>query len=202
MVPSFLLLLISSTASAYIRCVEDDVTTLPSIASCDIALGHLARYLLPCVQYETVVVNDYYTGLFNADIRLPAFFGDESPYPAGTPRCMIMFHWAGGAKGWDIVQPGKLQTLATDMKKQCIAASPPKKAEGRMGTNDDIWGFIIANTLRGDLAIPGVVNGTLISGHNGTVILAKPADLNPTGACQKRTEPLYEVDLNGVSDIT
>ena len=204
MVPSFLLttlLLVGSTVVAEITCREDSVTTLPSVASCDIALQHLARYLLPCVQYETVVVNDYYAGFFNADIRLPAFFGDESPYPAGTPRCKIMFYWVGAPKGWDIVQPGKLQTLATDMKKQCIAASPPKKAAGHMGTNNDIWGFITAYTLRGDLAIPGVVNDTMISGYNGTMIPANPSNLNPTDACQNRTEPLHEVDLDGTLDI-
>lgn len=150
-----------------------------------------------------MIVSRRFWGRPDADIKLPAIFADRIPVPPGTPRCRILVYWNSTEEGeWDTIQPGKLQTFATDMKKKCIAASPPLTGEGRTGTKELIVLFMLGSTSDGGLAIPGVVNSTLISGRNGTMIPTIPLSLNLTDACQNRAEPVYEVELDGVSDIS
>ena len=189
MVPCFLLtLLLVSTVSAEVNCTEHRPQNIPSIASCDIALQHLARYLFPCLGRETVKVGQRST----FDIRLPAIFADKTAYPQPTPQCMIEFFWDGPVNDYESIQPGMLQAFATGMKNQCIAASPPQFAQGRIEPSRRIY-------VKFEGAY-GVGNMTSI-GANGTEI---PVDLplvNPTDACRGRAEPLYGVRLDGPQPI-
>ena len=193
MVPRFTLtLLLASTVSAEIRCDEGD--TVPSVASCNVALRHLARYLLPCANHETVNVSSKMGGKPDAQIKLPAVFVDTRNTPLGTSRCRIDFEWHGEEGGFEIIQPGKLQTFARSMEDQCIAASPPKTAVGKIDPNELIrvefrsWSYTGSTA---NLAMPGV-DGTLMSGQNGTI---STIVINPMDACRNGVEP-YRVQLD------
>ena len=185
MISCFVLpLLLVSSVSAEVNCTGGRPQNIPSIASCDIALQHLARYLLPCLGRESVKVGQ--RSAF--DIRLPAIFADRTVYAQPTPQCMIEFFWDGPVNEYESVQPGMLQTFATGMKNQCLAASPPQFAQGRIEPSRRIY-------VKFEGAY-GVGNVTSI-GANGTEI---PVDLplvNPTDACRGRAEPLYGVVLDG-----
>lgn len=148
-----------------------------------------------------------------ADIQLPVIFADKSDQPRGTPICLIYFIWKGDNYQRESIKPSMLQTFATNMKNQCIAASPPQLATGSIEPSRLISvqfriGMVNEN---GNLAVPGVngtllpgVSGTLISGINGTLMSALndtaiPVNLppiNPTDACKGPAEPLYGVDLD------
>ena len=198
-----LTLLLVSTVSGKITCT-DTIGTVPSTASCDVAIQHLSRYLLPCLHKETVNVSSRRSSVRDtADIRLPVIFADMNDLPPKTPRCMIIFMWDGKDYQWESIQPGKLQTFATDMKNQCIAASPPQMSFGSIEPNRWINVKFEAAVLDGNLTIPGV-NGTLISGLNGTLVSGLSGMLipvnrfpvNPTDACKSAAEPLYGVDMD------
>lgn len=186
MISCFLLtLLLISTVSAEINCTDSRPQNIPSIASCNIALQHLARYLLPCLGKETVKVGQR-TAL---DITLPAIFADKTAYSQPTPQCMIEFFWDGPVNEYESIQPGMLQTFVTGMKNQCIAASPPQIAQGRIEPSRRIY-------VKFEAAWGGVGSVTSI-GANGTKI---PVDLplvNPTDACRGPAEPLNGVNLDG-----
>ena len=186
MVPCFLItLLLVGTVSAEVNCTGSRPQNVPSIASCDIALQHLARYLLPCLGKETVKVGQ--RSAF--DIRLPAIFADKTAYAQSTPHCMVEFFWDGPVNEYESIQPGMLQSFATGMKTQCIAASPPQFAQGRIEPSRRIF-------VKFEAAYGGVGNVTSI-GASGTEI---PVDLplvNPTDACRGPVEPLHGVVLDG-----
>lgn len=84
------------------------------------------------------------------------------------------------------------------MADQCIAASPPKTAVGEIDPNGLIrvefrsWSY---TGSAANLAIPGV-NGTLIFGHNGTIISPNSIIINPMDACRNGVEPLCRVQLD------
>ena len=190
-----LILLLVSTVSSRIRCLDSRGQTVPSVASCNVALRHLARYLLPCLGKETVTVSSGFRGPAGVDIRLPSIFADTNDYPQTTVRCRIEFWWQGPDHERESIQPGKLQTFATEMENQCIAASPPQVAAGEIEPNRWIFVSFKTDALNGNSTIPGV-NGTLTSGFNGTMTPANPFIPNPTDACRSAAEPLYEVDLD------
>ena len=187
MVFCFLLtLLLVSTVSAEINCTGDRPRNVPSIASCDIALQHLARYLLPCLGKETVKVGQYGSAL--ADVRLPAIFADKTAYLQPTPACMVEFFWDGPDNEYESIQPSMLQTFATSMKKQCIAASPPRVAQGRIEPSGQIYVKFEAAWVGGSMTSIGA---------NGTQIPVDLPPVNPRNACRGPAEPLYGVDLDG-----
>ena len=206
MVPYLLLaLLLVSKISADITCIQ--AKYVPSIASCDVAIQHLSRFLLPCLYKETVNVGLRRSrSRDTADIRLPAIFGDRSPAAPATPRCMILFLWDGEVSQQESIAPEMLQTFATDMKDQCIAASPPKLAKGDIEPNKLITVRFETAVLdgNGNLTIPGMngtlipgLNGTLVSGPNGTLMPVNLPPVNPTDACRRiAAQPLTGVDLN------
>ena len=194
-----LALLLVGTISAEITCWDQG--RVPSTASCDVALQHLSRYLLPCLYKETVIVSETRD---TADIRLPVIFADKSDQPPETPTCFILFTWNGDNYQSESIQPGKLQTFATNMKNQCIAASPPQMPVGEIEPNR--WIIVTFETLwaNGNLTIPGV-NGTLIYGLNdnlgselnNTLIPVNRPPVNPTNACRGPAEASYGVELDG-----
>ena len=196
MVPCILLtLLLVSTISAEITCIPSE--SVPSIASCNVAIQNLARYLLPCLGRETVEV-----GLSRhwnpPDLQFPVRFSDNSDQPPKTPRCGIVFIWNGDNSERESIVPGSLQTFATSMKNQCIAASPPQLAKGIFDSKG--WISVQYRTFvedeNGGLAISGV-NGTLISGLNYTATPVGLPPLNPTDACTIDAGALYGVGLDG-----
>ena len=199
-----LALLLVSTISAEIKCLDSDY--VPSTASCDVAIQHLSRYLLPCLHKESVNVGLRRSRTRDtADIRLPVIFGDKSDAAPATPRCLILFLWDGEDNQQESIAPGTLQTFATNMKNQCIAASPPKLAKGDIEPNRLIALKFETAVLdgNGNLTIPGMngtlipgLNGTLVSGRNGTLIPVNLPPVNPTDACRNVAEPLYGVDLD------
>ena len=178
-------LLLASTVSTEITCYRGS-QIVPSTASCDVALQNLARFLLPCLGKETVEVGIRGT---NADIQFPAIFADKSDYPTKTPRCLIEFFWYGLPEQYQSIQPGQLQTFATNMKDQCIAASPPQLGKGKFEPNRWIYVMFEGVVSDGNLTIPGV---------NGTLSPVNPwhPPVNPRDACGSGAEPLYEVDLD------
>ena len=178
-----LALLLVSTISAEINCI--DQSRVPSTASCDVALHHLRRYLLPCLYKETVEVSETSD---TADIRLPVIFADRSDQPPQTPTCFMLFTWHGDDYQSESIQPGKLQTFATNMKNQCIAASPPQMAVGEIEPNR--WIIVTFETFwaDGNLTTPEV---------NGTLIPLNRPPVNPTDACRGPAEPSYGVELDG-----
>ena len=207
MIPYLLLtLLLVSKISADITCLDSQY--VPSIASCDVAIQHLSRFLLPCLYKETVNVGLRRSrpSMDTADIRLPAIFGDKSLGPPAKPRCMILFLWDGEYNQQESIAPEMLHTFATNVMEQCIAASPPKLAKGDIEPNKLIAVKFETAVLdaNGDLTIPGMngtlipgLNGTPVSGPNGTMMPANLPPVNPTDACRRiAVEPLTGVDLD------
>ena len=187
MVSCFLLtLLLVSTVSAEVNCTGDRPRNVPSTASCDIALQHLARYLLPCLGKEIVKVGEY--GGAPADIRLPAIFADKTIYPQPTAQCMIEFFWDGPDNDYESIQPSMLQTFTTGMIKQCVAASPPRLAQGRIEPSRQIFVKFEAAWSVGNMTAIGA---------NGTQMPVDLPPVNPTDACRGPVEPLNGVGMDG-----
>ncbi len=128
-----------------------------------------------------------------SDIRLPIIFADQDDHPPGTPRCMIQFYWSGPRDQYEDIQPGMLQTFATNMKNQCIAASPPQMARGHIEPNG--WILVIFELGYGSEG-PGIGNLTT-PGVNGTLGPVNRPKINPTDACRGGAESLDLVGLDG-----
>lgn len=187
MVPCFLLtLLLVSSVSAEIKCIGKYSKDVPSIASCNVVIKNLAQYLLPCLGHETVKVGKYGNAI--ADIKLPIIFADDTKDPQQNPRCGIVIDWDGADDEYESVPPINLQTFATTMKTQCIAASPPRMALGEIEPSRRIW-------MRYEGAFLSTGNWTTMM-VNGTEIPVHLPHVNPRDACRSSVEPSYGVNLD------
>lgn len=187
-----LTLLLVSTVSAEVNCTGNTPQYVPSVASCDLALQHLAHYLLPCLGKATVKVGEHRRGTFAADVRLPVIFADKTAYHQPTLACMVEFFWAGPRYEYESIQPSMLQTFATSMKTQCIAASPPRFAQGKIEPSRRIYVKFESAYRVGNMTSMGA---------NGTQISARWPPVNPTDACRGPAEPLYGVDWDGLPPL-
>ena len=186
MVPCFLLtLLLVSSVSAKIKCIEY-AQAVPSVASCNVVINHLARYLLPCLGHKTVKVGKYGNAI--ADIKLPIVFADDTKGPQPNPRCGLLMDWIGADDEYESIPPIDLQTFATTMKTQCIAASPPRMAFGEIEPSKWIW-----MNYEGAFSSTGNLTTMVV---NGTEIPVNRPPINPRDACRSSVEPLYGVDID------
>ena len=185
MVPCFFLtLFLVGSVSAAIKCIGKYPETVPSVASCNVVINHFARYLLPCLGHGTVKVGKY--GNANVDIKLPIVFADDTKDPQPNPGCGLVMDWHGADDEYESVPPINLQTLATTMKTQCIAASPPRLAFGEIEPSMRIW-------MKYEGAFSSTGNLTTIM-VNGTEIPVHRPPVNPRDACRSSVEPLYGVN--------